>query len=88
MRERIHIFDNSMPPLTTLYQPERHGWRDGEALKARFNYPSGLALGTPNGSLVLIADGYNHRIRRLDTRSMLVDTIAGIAPSTLLRQRL
>ncbi|GAA4863005.1 hypothetical protein GCM10023310_48050 [Paenibacillus vulneris] len=46
---------------TSLYADA--GYEDGDALKARFNYPLGIAS-TPEGGL-LIADSMNHSIRYL-----------------------
>lgn len=50
------------------------GWRDGPALQAQFNTPSGIALdGAGN---VFVADTGNHVIRRIGTDGV-VSTIAG-----------
>mmetsp|Transcript_34532 Transcript_34532/g.91145 ORF Transcript_34532/g.91145 Transcript_34532/m.91145 type:complete len:167 (+) Transcript_34532:214-714(+) len=57
--------------------PEHAGWLDAAALDSMFNHPSALAVFNINSSTVLIADGYNHRIRRLDLSTMTVDTVAG-----------
>jgi sugar lactone lactonase YvrE len=40
------------------------GFLDGAGATARFAYPFGIALAAPGGALV-IADTYNHRIRRI-----------------------
>jgi sugar lactone lactonase YvrE len=40
------------------------GFHDGTGATARFAYPFGIALAAPGGALV-IADTYNHRIRRI-----------------------
>ena len=47
----------------------------GSATGAELNYPSGIALGL-TGDL-FIADYVNNRIRRVDTRSGLITTVAG-----------
>lgn len=52
------------------------GYRDGPALEARFNGPSGLALG-PDGSLY-IADTENRAIRRLGPDGQ-VRTVVGVS---------
>ena len=54
----------------------RASWQDGVASAARFNHPMGLAIGrTP--SEILVADGFNHRIRSVNLQSLLVSTVAG-----------
>ena len=52
---------------------EKHGWREGPALQALFNRPSGLMMAS-NGDLY-ICDFDNHRIRRI--REGIVTTLAG-----------
>lgn len=51
------------------------GFRDGDALRARFNTPSGIAIDKA-GSIV-IADTSNNRIRKLSADGHSVSTIAG-----------
>ena len=51
------------------------GFRDGDALRAQFNTPSGVAV-DPEGN-VIIADTSNNRIRRLSADGRTVSTIAG-----------
>ena len=51
------------------------GNADGNGTAAQFNHPMGLFL-TPNG-LLFVADRDNHRIRRIDTSSGDVITVAG-----------
>ncbi|MFY9611339.1 MAG: NHL repeat-containing protein [Blastocatellia bacterium] len=51
------------------------GFRDGNALRALFNTPSGIAI-DGNGN-VIIADTSNNRIRKLSADGRTVSTIAG-----------
>ena len=49
---------------------------DGEsAMRAQLNAPDGVAI-APDGALI-IADSYNHRIRRVDPATGVITTIAG-----------
>ncbi|MFC5467393.1 S-layer homology domain-containing protein [Cohnella suwonensis] len=48
---------------------------DGPATEAQLNYPRGLALDSDNN--VLIIDRDNHRIRKIDSESGVISTIAG-----------
>jgi sugar lactone lactonase YvrE len=50
------------------------GFADGNALQAKFNTPSGLAVDTDDN--IIIADTSNNRIRKLDKKGQ-VTTIAG-----------
>ena len=50
------------------------GLQDGSYTEARFNRPQGLAL--YQGDLI-VADAENHALRRVDTKSRIVRTIAG-----------
>ena len=50
------------------------GFVDGEASKARFHRPQGLAV---QGGLLFVADTENHAIRRVELASGMVTTIAG-----------
>lgn len=52
------------------------GFRDGDAGEARFIYPMGLALDPTTGDL-LVADSWNHRIRRVLIEERAVRTEAG-----------
>jgi sugar lactone lactonase YvrE len=52
------------------------GYADGDASKARFNVPTGLAL-SPDGKSLFVADTNNHRIRRIDILTLRVETLAG-----------
>jgi hypothetical protein len=52
------------------------GWQDGNASEARLNHPMGLAQGRSTTE-ILIADGFNHRIRSFDLNTMVLSTLAG-----------
>lgn len=56
--------------------PELMGSSDGIGFGAMFNYPLGIAN---DGEYVYIADTYNQTIRRLDPRTGIVETLAGLA---------
>ncbi|HUO09925.1 MAG TPA: thioredoxin-like domain-containing protein [Phycisphaerae bacterium] len=49
---------------------------DGNAQQARFQHPIGLSLDS-DGKSLLIADTYNHKIRRIDLATTTVTSIAG-----------
>jgi DNA-binding beta-propeller fold protein YncE len=51
-------------------------WADGAGPAARFNTPKGLGLSS-SGSVLYIADTFNHRVRALSTLSLAVSTVAG-----------
>jgi sugar lactone lactonase YvrE len=50
------------------------GYRDGDALQAQFNFPTGISIAADQS--IYIADTYNHRIRKITTLG-LVETVAG-----------
>lgn len=52
-----------------------YGGDGGLAINAALNHPEGLALDTAGN--LYIADTYNHRIRRVDAKTGLIETIAG-----------
>jgi sugar lactone lactonase YvrE len=51
------------------------GFRDGDALRAQFNTPSGIAI--DKAGSIIIADTSNNRIRKLSADARTVSTIAG-----------
>ena len=54
---------------------------DGDpAIRAQLNAPDGIAI-APDGALI-IADSYNHRIRRVDRATGVITTIAGSGKAT------
>jgi thiol-disulfide isomerase/thioredoxin len=52
------------------------GDADGEAAVARLQHPLGVAL-SADGAGLLVADTYNHKIKRMDLASGRVGTVAG-----------
>jgi sugar lactone lactonase YvrE len=52
------------------------GWVDGAGNAAKFRYPHGIAV-NPAGTLLYVADTFNHRIRRIDLATNAVTTLAG-----------
>jgi gliding motility-associated-like protein len=48
----------------------------GPALSASFNGPGAIAI-SPSGSFIAICDKYNHKIRKIDSQTGTVTTIAG-----------
>jgi DNA-binding beta-propeller fold protein YncE len=51
------------------------GFRDGDALRAQFNTPSGIAIDKAGN--IIVADTSNNRIRKLSADARTVSTIAG-----------
>ena len=77
----IREFNLTVGRVTTVMgAPQPTGWRDGDALDARFNDPSGV-ITDGTGRFVYIADEGNSVIRRFDTWKSGVETIAGL-PNT------
>jgi sugar lactone lactonase YvrE len=83
--QRIRRIDDSDPPsITTIAGTGVKGFSGdgGPALQAQFWWDQGVTP-LPSGSLVLdgdllyVADSLNHRIRRIDLDSGMIETIAG-----------
>jgi streptogramin lyase len=55
------------------------GYADGIGTAARFNTPTGIAI-DKNGIYLYVADSGNHKIRRINTITREVTTIAGSGP--------
>jgi hypothetical protein len=61
---------------TVIGKENLPGCRDGNASEARLNHPMGLARGR-SAAEILVADGFNHRIRSFDLNTMVLSTLAG-----------
>ena|GEM_PF-764697 len=73
LRNKIWKIDASNGTVTTLAGTGLAGFADGQ--NAQFDHPSGIAI-DDSGNLY-VADTNNHRIRKIDTSSGTVTTIAG-----------
>lgn len=64
--------------VTTVAGPtdSSEGFHDAVGNAARFNRPRGLAI-NPDGTLLFVADEYNHRIRQIIIATGVVTTLAG-----------
>lgn len=67
---------NGNPQVETIAGNGVPGFADGDALKARFNTPTGIALSN-NGQLLYVADTNNQRIRVIDLVAKTVQTLSG-----------
>jgi DNA-binding beta-propeller fold protein YncE len=74
---RIRRVDASTGIITTFAGNGQHGdWGDGgAAIVARLHDPAGVALDYAGN--LYIADIYNGRIRRVDTSTSIITTVAG-----------
>ncbi|MFN8207892.1 MAG: T9SS type A sorting domain-containing protein [Bacteroidales bacterium] len=79
--QRICKLDLATELLTEIAGDGSQGYNgDGiQALTARLNGPTGLALDTAGN--LFIADKYNHRIRKLNLATGIISTIAGTGAS-------
>jgi len=74
----IHYFD-ILTGETGVYagkQDQTGGWKDGRVEDALFNRPRQMAFDAYNN--LLVADSQNHCIRRINTKTGMVETIAGV----------
>jgi sugar lactone lactonase YvrE len=63
--------------ITTVAGNGTAGFADGLAAVAQFNGPVNLAFADGSGTVLLVADRLNNRIRRIDLTAGSVSTIAG-----------
>lgn len=78
----IRRIDLATAEVTTLAgSPGQSGSTDGVGSTARFNVATGIAV-SPDGSYALVADTWNHTVRRIDLASAAVTTVAGLAGSS------
>lgn len=61
--------------VTTIAGTGSEGYNDGSGTTAQFNTPSDVAL--YHGDQLLVADGFNHRIRLINLNDNSVSTLAG-----------
>ncbi len=73
---RVRRLDMSTQAVTTVAGRAPGGFADGTGSNAQFSEPFNLVI-DPTGFYALIADNFNHRIRRLDIASSQVTTLAG-----------
>jgi len=70
---RIRKINGDTGEVTTIAGTGEKGYKDGDALKATFNEPTGIAIDNQNN--IIVADQWNHRIRMISQGQ--VTTIAG-----------
>lgn len=77
-RFKLKRGDDGWPELdgeVERYIDNGMGFRDGSVTEAQFNEPRGIAIDKEGN--VYVADVMNHRIRKIDTKTNMVTTIAG-----------
>lgn len=77
-RFKLKRGDDGWPELdgeVERYIDNGMGFRDGSVTEAQFNEPRGIAVDKEGN--VYVADVMNHRIRKIDTKTDMVTTIAG-----------
>jgi sugar lactone lactonase YvrE len=73
---RIRKIDRETGTITTVVGTGEHGFNgDGPALEVNLTWPAAIAFDADD--VMYIADTQAHRIRRYDSRTGLVETIAG-----------
>jgi len=79
----VRRIDGKTKTITTIAGNGRPGFGGdgGPAVKARFNQPHSIAL--DNKGAVYVADIGNHRIRRIDQATGIVESIAGTSEKSL-----
>jgi len=73
---RIRRVEIATGATTTLAGSGTSGFLDGAGGSARFNAPRGVAI-DPSGTFALVADEYNHLIRRVEIATGATTTLAG-----------
>jgi len=74
--QRIRRVEIATRVVTTLAGSGSVGFANGAGSSAKFNNPCGVAI-DPSGAFALVADIYNHRIRRVEIATRVVTTLAG-----------
>ena len=77
---QILAVDSATGDVTTLAGSATSGSQDGVGTDARFNRPFSVAI-TPDGSSIIVADGYNHMLRQIVRSTRAVTTLAGSTTS-------
>lgn len=77
---RIRKIEIATAIVTTIAGDGSTGSTDGPGVGASFSDPRGL---TTDGTALYVADGGNHRIRKIDIASGVVTTLAGSSPGFL-----
>ena len=75
--DRIRVLSADLQQVSTVAGNGEEGHRDGAAVQAQFDGPSGLAL-LPDGR-VLVADSWNNRVRVLSADLQQVSTLTNAA---------
>jgi YVTN family beta-propeller protein len=73
--DRIRAIDLATKEVTTVAGSTR-GFNDGVGTAAKFNLPRGIAI-NPSGTILYVADQYNHRIRAINLATKQTSTVAG-----------
>lgn len=84
---RIKLLDTWTNTISAWAGSGIRGYRDGAAMDARFNEPSGFAL-SPDQRTLFVADTNNHKIRTIDLHTRGVSTLnLSSVPSPLCSQK-
>ena len=78
---RIRQIVISTGVVTTLAGSGSAEFADGTGVAASFNYPNAVAA-SPDGTLLFVADRYNHRIRKIVISTGVVTTLVGSGTNT------
>jgi DNA-binding beta-propeller fold protein YncE len=78
MNHCVRRVDAKSGVISTIAGDGRAGFAGdgGPAAKARFNQPHSIQL-SPGGSSLFVCDILNHRVRRIDMKTLTIDTFAG-----------